>query len=194
MPPRQRSQSPSRPRRLRRRARGFRRTAAETATPTTAAAPTMAMATSRSRNATTRRAMWPAALGVLALVAGCGGASSTQRSSAGRPPSAFAWLKPAAAPAGWKQTRLSASGVTFAYPPGWHAIHTDPGTATVALTDSRHTIVGYLNATPHQGAETLANWAGFRTGHIRDEGSRQVRTVATATGLRFRSGRGSCIA
>jgi hypothetical protein len=137
--------------------------------------------------------MWPAALGVLALVAGCGGASATHRSSAGRPPSAFAWLKPAAAPAGWKQTRLSAGGATFAYPPGWHAIHTDPGTATVALTDSRHKIVGYLNATPHQGAETLANWAGFRTGHIRDEGSRQVRTAAMATGLRFRSGRGSCI-
>ena len=138
--------------------------------------------------------MWPAALGVLALVAGCGGASATHRQSAGRPPSAFAWLKPAAAPAGWKQTRLSASGATFAYPPGWHAIHTDPGTATVALTDSRHKIVGYLNATPDQGAETLANWAGFRTAHIRDEGSRQVRTVAMATGLRFRSGRGSCIA
>jgi hypothetical protein len=151
------------------------------------------MATSRSRSTTTRRATWPAALGVLVVVAGCGGASSPHGSSAGQPPSAFAWLKPAAAPAGWKRTRLAASGATFAYPPGWHAIHTDPGTATVALTDSRHKIVGYLNATPRQGAETLANWAGFRTGHIRDEGSRQVRTAATATGLRFRSGRGSCI-
>jgi len=152
------------------------------------------MATSRSRNATKRRAGWPAALGVLALVAGCGGASATHPSrAAAPPPSAFAWLKPAAAPAGWKQARLSAGRATFAYPPGWHPIHTDPGTATVALTDSRHKIVGYLNATPHQGAETLANWAGFRTGHIRDEGSRQVRTAAMATGLRFRSGRGSCI-
>jgi hypothetical protein len=140
-----------------------------------------------------RRAVWPAALGVLVVLAGCGGASMTHRSSVKQPTGAFAWLRPATAPAGWKQVRLPASGATLAYPPGWHAIHTDSGTASVALTNQRHKIVGYLNATPRQGAETLENWAGFRTGHIREEGSRQVRTAAMATGLRFRSGHGSCV-
>jgi hypothetical protein len=135
----------------------------------------------------------PAALGILIVLAGCGAASKTHRSDVTQPPSAFAWLRPAAAPVGWKHARLPSSGATLAYPPGWHAIHTDPGTASVALTNARHKIVGYLNATPRQGAETLANWARFRTGHIREEGSRQVRTAAAATGLRFRSGQGSCV-
>jgi hypothetical protein len=63
----------------------------------------------------------------------------------------------------------------------------------VALTNARHKIVGFLNATPEQGAETLANWASFRTAHIREEGSREVRTEAAATGVRFRFGHGSCV-
>jgi hypothetical protein len=53
--------------------------------------------------------------------------------------------------------------------------------------------VGYLNATPRQGTETAANWSDFRVGHNRDEGDRDVRLLAAAAGLRFRSGSGSCV-
>jgi hypothetical protein len=54
-------------------------------------------------------------------------------------------------------------------------------------------IAGYLNATPRQGTESLRNWAEFRVDHNRDEGDRQVRLLADATGLRFRSATGSCV-
>jgi hypothetical protein len=57
----------------------------------------------------------------------------------------------------------------------------------------RDRIVGYLNATPRQGPETLENWSSFRPDHNRDEGDRSVRLIASSTGLRFRGGRGSCV-
>jgi hypothetical protein len=142
------------------------------------------MATSRTTSPR-RRVVWLVALGALLALAGCGATAHK--------PVAFNWLRPGPPPAGWKVARLPAGSATLAYPPGWRAIHTDPGTASVALTDARHRIVGYLNATPRQGAETLANWARFRTAHIREEGSRRVRTDAAATGLQFRSGHGSCV-
>jgi len=48
------------------------------------------------------------------------------------------------------------------YPPGWTPIKTDPGTASVALLGGGKRIDGYLNATPRQGNETLADWSRFR--------------------------------
>jgi hypothetical protein len=51
----------------------------------------------------------------------------------------------------------------------------------------------YLNATPKQGPETLANWSRFRPQHNRDEGDRGVRVIAASSHLAFRSGRGSCV-
>ena len=50
----------------------------------------------------------------------------------------------------------------LAYPPGWTPIKTDPGTASVALLGGGERIDGYLNATPRQGNETLADWSRFR--------------------------------
>lgn len=54
-------------------------------------------------------------------------------------------------------------------------------------------IVGYLNATPRQGSETLANWSDFRVDHNRDEGDRDVRLLGSASRIRFRSGAASCV-
>jgi hypothetical protein len=54
-------------------------------------------------------------------------------------------------------------------------------------------IVGYLNATPLQGGETAANWSHFRVAHNREEGDRNNRLVAAATGLRFHEATGSCV-
>jgi hypothetical protein len=119
---------------------------------------------------------------------GCGGGHAGDRRGAGP----FAWLRPARPPAGWKVARIP-RGSTLAYPPGWTPIKTDPGTATVALLRGGERIDGYLNATPEQGSETLANWSRFRTDHNRGEGSRHVRRLASADDLRFRSGLGSCV-
>ena len=129
-----------------------------------------------------------AAIALTVGVTGCGGGEDSHRRSAGP----FAWLRPAPPPAGWKVARIP-RGSTLAYPPGWKPIKTDPGTATLALLGSGKRIDGYLNATPEQGSETLANWHRFRVDHNREEGSRNVQLVAAANDLRFRSGRGSCV-
>jgi hypothetical protein len=121
-------------------------------------------------------------------VTGCGGGQVSHRRDAGP----FAWLRPAPPPSGWRVARISA-GSTLAYPPGWRAIKTDPGTASVALLGGGERVDGYLNATPKQGSETLANWSRFRPDHNRGEGSRDVRLVAAGRDLSFRSGRGSCV-
>jgi hypothetical protein len=129
-----------------------------------------------------------AALTLTAGVTGCGGGHASHRRVAGP----FAWLRPAPPPAGWKVARIS-GGSTLAYPPRWRPIKTDSGTASVALLGGGDRIDAYLNATPKQGPETLANWSRFRPDHNRGEGSRSVRVVASANDLRFRSGRGSCV-
>jgi hypothetical protein len=128
------------------------------------------------------------AVGVALLVAltGCGG------SGRGRASGPFAWLKPASPPTGWKVARIQ-GGAMLVYPPGWTALKTDPGTASVALLGNGGRIDGYLNATPRQGTETLADWSRFRPGHNQGEGDRGVRLVAATTTARFRSGRGACV-
>ncbi len=107
---------------------------------------------------------------------------------------AFRWLHPGQPPRGWKLARLPSGAATFAYPGTWRPIRTDPGTASVALIGHAGNLRGYLNATPRQGSETLANWPSFRIQHLRDEeSSKDVRLIASAHGLGFHSGRGSCV-
>ena len=121
-------------------------------------------------------------------IASCGGGQSSHRHSSGP----FAWLHAASAPPGWNLAR-TATGAVMPYPPGYKAIKTDPGTASVALLGSGNGIRAYLNATPKQSTETLANWSRFRPAHNRDEGIRDVRVLASSSDLTFRSGRGSCV-
>jgi hypothetical protein len=123
---------------------------------------------------------------LLVALAGCG------KSSHGRASGPFAWLKPASPPGGWKVV-LTAAGAALAYPPGWKPIKTDPGTASVALIGGGGLIDGYLNATPRQGAETLADWSRFRPQHNKREGDRDVRLIAATADRRFRSGREACV-
>ena len=128
------------------------------------------------------------ALGAVLLlaVAGCGG------SDRGRASGPFGWLRPASTPAGWKIARTQ-GGAVLAYPPGWTPIKTDPGTASLALLGGGGRVSGYLNATPRQGIETLADWTRFRPQHNKGEGDRDVRLLAATTTARFRSGRGACV-
>jgi hypothetical protein len=39
----------------------------------------------------------------------------------------------------------------------------------------------------------LGNWASFRPAHNREEGDTNLVPLASATGLRFRGGQGSCV-
>jgi hypothetical protein len=103
----------------------------------------------------------------------------------------FSWLRPAPPPRGWNVVRSTAG--TLAYPPGWTPIKTDPGTASVALLGPAGAIDAFLNATPRQGRETLANWSHFRPAHNKGEGNEGVRLIASSTNLNFRSGPGSCV-
>lgn len=153
----------------------------------------------------TSRAGLLAVLAVVLLVSGCGGAGSKANSSSPQRPvpstqtvtastsaDAFAWLRPVSLPAGWRTVKVP-SGASMAYPPGWHLIKGDPGTASAALLSSTQAYLGYVNLTPRQGGETLADWSRFRTGHNADEGDRNVRTLAATTGRRVGDQTFSCV-
>jgi hypothetical protein len=127
---------------------------------------------------------------LLVLGSGCGGTGVAQTPSTPAP--SFSWLKPAAAPAGWKAA-TTPGGAVLAYPPGWHVISGDPGTASAALTASGGLIVGYLNATPATSSEMPSNWARFRVDHNGEEGDRHVHVIAQHGDLRFLTGTGACV-
>lgn len=156
-------------------------------TATTAAAPVMGTAISRS-----------VALGLVAvLLGGCGAdhtVSSTRRSpaTATASPGGLAFLPAQSAPATWLKASIPV-GATLYYPQGWQTVGGDRGTATAVLRDAEHHITGYLNVTPRQGQETLADWASFRPRHNGEEGERFVRREATARDVRFRDGKGTCV-
>lgn len=161
----------------------------------------MAMATSNpARRRATIGAIVAAVLGLatvtLVLVAGSSGArggAGARTAATPRPSSAFAWLHAQAAAAGWQRATTVGREATLFYPPTWISIPGDAGTVTRALRDRSGLYVGYLNATPRQGAEQLRGWASFRTDHNREEGDRQVRQVAADDDLAFRRARGSCV-
>jgi hypothetical protein len=135
------------------------------------------------------------AIAVPALVVAATGAVGGRRSLAAhdRPAGAFTWLQPQVAPAGWSTWRLPGSPARLSAAPGWRREHGDAGTRTAVLRTPSGEIAGYLNATPGQGAESPRNWTKFRLAHNREEGEREVRLLAAATHLRFRSGAGSCV-
>ncbi|HET9121420.1 MAG TPA: hypothetical protein VFN72_12900 [Solirubrobacterales bacterium] len=162
--------------------------------PTTTAAP--ATATAASRPIRRHRAL-AAALAVAgaAALAACGGSSGEREASgpaAPANPAAFAWVHPTPIPASWRTSHLPSGEATLAYPRTWRLIKTDPGTLTAAMRRNG-TITGYLNITPQGGDETLANWASFRPAHNREEGNRNLVSVASARGLRFTNAHGSCV-
>ena len=126
-----------------------------------------------------------------AALAACG-SSELSGPPAPTDPAAFTWLRPAPPPSDWKVRQLPSGRASLAYPPGWRLTRTDPGTVTASLKRNGK-IAGYLNITPQGGDETLANWASFRPAHNREEGDSDLVALASAPGLRFRSGTGSCV-
>jgi hypothetical protein len=154
--------------------------------PTTTVAPVTATATFSRLALAIVAAL---ALVSAAALAGCG--------SAGKPAASqtrgFAWLRPSSPPRAWRTSRLQDGAASLAYPLSWSAIQSDPGTVSAAVRRKNGAIRGYLNATPQQGAETLADWSSFRLDHNRDEGDVNVTAVASATNLRFHGAHGSCV-
>jgi hypothetical protein len=153
------------------------------------------MSPSRAGIGSAPRAVAAALLAVGVTAAGCGAGRSVASTSTTRPqaPKAFAWLHPAPPASGWSQVRLGGSAA-LAYPASWQRIKADPGAASAAVVARRSgLIVQYLNATPRQGGETLANWATFRPDHNGDEGDTHVHVLSWARNLPFRDGRGSCV-
>jgi len=135
------------------------------------------------------------ALAGAAALAACGGHPGEDEGSGPAAPTnaaAFAWVQPERVPAGWHTRRLPSGEATLAYPGNWRLIGTDPGTVTAA-TRRNGAITGYLNITPQGGDETLANWARFRPAHNREEGDRNLVSLASTSGLRFAGGRSSCV-
>ena len=155
------------------------------------------MATATSR----RPILAVLSLAVAAIAVGCGASNpappaattaAATMSGTTAEPSGFAWLRPAPPPTDWPAVRIP-TGAVMPYPAAWRRVHGDAGTATAVLKDAADHVLGYLNVTPREGAEALGTWAAFRTGHNADEGDRAVTTLAAATGLRFRTGQGSCV-
>jgi hypothetical protein len=105
----------------------------------------------------------------------------------------FAWLVPAAAPSGWKQVTLPNGTAVLALPPALHLVKSDSNAVAAARKDSQGNYLAYVNATPKEGGETLADWPKFRVEHLREESAQSVHTIATSTDLPFLGGRGSCV-
>ncbi len=139
-------------------------------------------------------------VGLVALtlgLAGCGGSAGAGGGRAGAGGGSgtsgpFSWLHPQSAPGEWRAITIP-TGATMAYPPTWRRQHSDAGTASAVLQTPGGAYLGYLNLTPRQGEETLANWSSFRVEHNAEEGDRHVRRLAAASGLHFLTGHGSCI-
>jgi hypothetical protein len=105
----------------------------------------------------------------------------------------FPLLHPAAAPAGWSRAVLPDRTAVLSYPPALHPIKGDRVAVSAAETSPGGAFQLYLNATPRQGAETLAHWAAFRLRLLRSDSAASAHEDAAAQGVRFRGGTGSCV-
>jgi hypothetical protein len=101
-------------------------------------------------------------------------------------------IRASAAPAGWHSVALP-DGAVLSYPPSMRPVHSDPGSASSAQLSPAGTYLLYLNATPRQGAENLRDWSAFRIGHLREDNARSARELASASGVPFLGGTGSCV-
>jgi hypothetical protein len=142
----------------------------------------------------TAPAGWRGRCALAALAAIAVTVTVAARAGPGRPPGrAFPPLHPAAAPAGWPRAALPGGIAVLSYPPSLHPLPGDKGTVSAARTGLGGVLQLYLNATPRQGLETLARWAGFRLRFLRADNAAAAHLDAAAQGVRFRGGTGSCV-
>jgi hypothetical protein len=106
---------------------------------------------------------------------------------------AFPQLRPAAAPASWRHLTLPNRTAVLSYPPGLRPLAGDKDAVSAARLSPGGAFQLYLNATPRQGSERLAQWAAFRLHLLRSDDAASARQVAAARGITFRGGAGSCV-
>jgi hypothetical protein len=112
----------------------------------------------------------------------------------GRSPGhAFPQLHPAAAPANWRHLTLPNGSAVLSYPPSLRPIAGDKGAVSAARLTPHGAFQLYLNATPRQGGEQLAQWPAFRLRLLRSDTAASARQLAAAQGVKFRGGTGSCV-
>ena len=131
---------------------------------------------------------------MLAAVAAAIAVTAVAFTRAGRPAEpAFPQLHPAAAPASWRHLTLPNGTAVLSYPPGLRAIAGDKDAVSAARLSPGGAFQLYLNATPRQGSERLADWAAFRLHLLRSDDAASARQVAAAQRIKFRGGTGSCV-
>lgn len=97
------------------------------------------------------------------------------------------------APSGWRTASLLGGKAVIAYPPVMHKVESDTGAVSVAQFTKSGSYVKYLNATPRQGDETLADWPEFRIGHLTDEDASSARLLKASHDVKFLGGTGTCV-
>ena len=142
------------------------------------------------RSLTSRRVVL---FGALAGVIAAGAAVATAGAARLAPSPPFAWLVPAAPPAGWKPLVPSSKTSQLWYPPSMQPITGDPYAVAAARKDAAGRFLTYLDAGPSNGGEQVRGWPSFRIAHLRDEGDTSVNETGAASGLAFRGGNGSCV-
>lgn len=136
-------------------------------------------------------AVWPAskAQAVGATEASTGHLRSASSLTLG----SFGWLASTTPPATWARLTVPSGLGTLSSPPGFRTVDGDPGTLSVALRNSAGTYLGYLNVTPHQGHETLQDWAAFRLSHLLGDDAVSVHDDATVQSVRTAAALRSCV-
>jgi hypothetical protein len=133
-------------------------------------------------------------LGLAATLAAIAIAAGAIVTSTGGPPrTGFPSLHPAAAPAAWPLAMLPDGTAVLTYLPSMQRVISDHDAVSAARLGPGGAYQLYLNATPRQGAETLAHWAAFRLRLLRSDDAASAHEVAAAEGLGFRGGTGSCV-
>jgi hypothetical protein len=129
---------------------------------------------------------------LLGVLAACTVGTTAQAAAGGRP-AAFAWLVPTAAPSTWKHVRLPSGLAVLSYPSTLQRSSADPGSITAESRNSQGLLTIYLNVTPKQGNEGLANWPSYRL-HVNSErASAPAHEDAAVTNVPFLGGTGSCV-
>ncbi len=136
-------------------------------------------------------AVWPVskAQAVGATKASTAHSESASSSTLG----SFGWLASTTPPAAWARLTVPSGLGTLSSPPGFRTVDGDPGTLSVALRNSAGTYLGYLNVTPHQGHETLQDWAAFRLSHLVGDDAVSIHDDATVQSVRTAAALRSCV-
>jgi hypothetical protein len=105
----------------------------------------------------------------------------------------FSWLALTTPPATWTRLAVPSDLGIVSWPPGFRRVDGDPGTLTGVLLNSAGTYLGYINVTPHQGHETLQDWAAFRLTHLRSDDAVSAHEDAMVQSVRTAAAVRSCV-